>query len=509
MSLLDHPEAQALLDDAILSPDTVRRCADRLTDFLQRYLPKFYRVEQRENGATVIRGLLSGLERKTCEPIATEAGVPRQPIPFFVGAGKWDDEAVMAELRAHVREELAEPGGVVVIDPSAFPKKGTASCGVARQWCGRLGQVENCQVGVFLAYAVKAGYAPLDRRLYLPEDWANDEARREKCHVPQKVEFREKWRIALDGCGRNLMLIFPFGFGTLTPSLHLLSGSQAVSAHIVGSFPDSITIQITVPFGSSMLDFETALQRQLNEAGNLATAEQLRRFDTDGSPIQVGPTTLYSKGQLPKEYQTPYDAVSVERHVYQSAQGGATFCPLERDARIVVTSTPLFAKIVSSKYAEFGSARVRRDLRDNHGRAVSKCLVQDLADAVAAVALAKEESWTYRLPRWDVLPATVSVGLDGSCMHLSADGWRETMVGTLGFYDADGERLHTISLGATPEYGKATFLERLTREVERAKAELPGARYVGIADGAKDRRGRRGWTRCATFSNRNPQEQTG
>jgi hypothetical protein len=281
------------------------------------------------------------------------------------------------------------------------------------------------------------------------------------------------------------MLIFPFGFGTLTLSLHLLSGSQAVSAHIVGSFPDSITIQITVPFGSSMLDFETELQRQLNEAGNLATAEQLRRFDTDGSPIQVGPTTLYSKGQLPKEYQTPYGAVSVERHVYQSAQGGATFCPLERDARIVVTSTPLFAKIVSSKYAEFGSARVRRDLRDNHGRAVSKCLVQDLADAVAAVALAKEESWTYRLPRWDVLPATVSVGLDGSCMHLSADGWRETMVGTLGFYDADGERLHTIYLGATPEYGKATFLERLTREVERAKAELPGARYVGIADGAK------------------------
>ena len=75
------------------------------------------------------------------------------------------------------------------------------------------------------------------------------------------------------------------------------------------------------------------------------------------------------------------------------------------------------------------------------------------------------------------------MGLDGSCMHLGEDGWRETMVGTLGFYGADDERLHTISLGAMPEYGKATFLERLAREVERAKAELPGARYVGIADG--------------------------
>jgi hypothetical protein len=281
------------------------------------------------------------------------------------------------------------------------------------------------------------------------------------------------------------MLFFPFDFGILTPSLHPRFRSQAMAASIVESSPNSIMVQITVSFDTSMLDFETQLQRQLNEAGNLATAEQLRRFDTDGSPIQIGSTTLYSKGQLPKEYQTPYGAVSIERHVYQSAQGGTTFCPLERAARIVVTSTPLFAKIVSSKYAEFGSARVQRDLRDNHRRSVSKCLIQDLADAVAAVALAKEESWTYRLPRWDVPPATVSVGLDGSCTHLSEDGWRETMVGTLGFYDADGQRLHTIYLGATPEYGKATFLERLTREVERAKAELPDVRCVGIADGAK------------------------
>jgi hypothetical protein len=258
-----------------------------------------------------------------------------------------------------------------------------------------------------------------------------------------------------------------------------------MATQVVNSSSESITLQITVSFDKSMLDFETQLQQQLNEAGNLATAEQLRRFDTDGSPIQVGPTTLYSKGQLPKEYQTPYGAVSIPRHVYQSAQGGSTFCPMERDARIIVTSTPLFAKIVSSKYAEFGSTRVQRDLRDNQGRSVSKCLIQDLADAVAAVALAKEETWSYSLPQWDVPPASVSVGLDGSCMHLSADGWRETMVGTLGFYDADGQRLHTIYLGATPEYGKATFLERMTREVERAQAELPAVRFVGIADGAK------------------------
>ena len=204
MSLLDHPEAQALLDDATVSPEAVRDCADRLTGFLRRYLPKSYRTEQRENATTVIRGLLGGLERKTCEPIAIEAGLARKPIQFFVGSGKWDDEAVMARLRLHVGEELAEPEGVVVVDPGGFPKKGTESCGVDRQWCGRLGQVGNCQIGVFPAYAAKAGYAPLDRQLYLPEDWADDEARRGKCHVPPGVEFRETWRITLELLDRSL-----------------------------------------------------------------------------------------------------------------------------------------------------------------------------------------------------------------------------------------------------------------------------------------------------------------
>ena len=94
MSLLEHPDAQALLNDATVSADSVRDCTHRLTDFLQRYLPRFYRAEQRDNATTVIRGLLGGLQRKTCEPIAVEAGVHRKPIQNFVGGGKWDDEAV-------------------------------------------------------------------------------------------------------------------------------------------------------------------------------------------------------------------------------------------------------------------------------------------------------------------------------------------------------------------------------------------------------------------------------
>ncbi|MDG3005469.1 IS701 family transposase [Paludisphaera mucosa] len=204
MSLLDHPDAKALLADAVVTAEAITGQTDRLTAFLQRYLPRFYRVEQRATAALVIRARLGGLERKTSEPIAIQAGLPRKPIQFFVGAGKWDDEAVMAELRQHVREELADPDGVVIVDPSAFPKKGAESCGVDRQWCGRLGKVDNCQVGVFLAYTTDAGYAPLDRRLYLPREWADDEARREKCHVPEEIKFQETWRIALDLLDRSL-----------------------------------------------------------------------------------------------------------------------------------------------------------------------------------------------------------------------------------------------------------------------------------------------------------------
>jgi SRSO17 transposase len=212
MSVLEHPMAQILLEQAVLRPSAVRGCEDRLTRYLQRYLPCFYRKEQRENALVVIEGLLSGLERKTCEPIAREHGMQRKPIQFFVGNGAWEDEAVMAELRRHVKEELAEENAVLVLDPSAFAKKGTESCGVKRQWCGRLGKNENCQVGVFLCYAASTGHAPLDRRLYLPEDWARDPKRRKKCHVPAEVVFQEKWRIGLEMLDRCRAENLPHGW---------------------------------------------------------------------------------------------------------------------------------------------------------------------------------------------------------------------------------------------------------------------------------------------------------
>lgn len=197
MSLLDHPTARALLADAEVSADAVASCPRRLEGFLRRYLPCFYRVEQHELARVVLRGKLSGLQRKTSEPIASQAGRPRKPVQHFVGAGKWDDEAVMAELRRHVAREAADPEAVLVLDGSAFPKSGSDSCGVQRQWCGRLGKVENCQLGVFLAYVGERGRALVDRRLYLPREWAEDRPRRRRAHVPPEVTFQESWRIGL------------------------------------------------------------------------------------------------------------------------------------------------------------------------------------------------------------------------------------------------------------------------------------------------------------------------
>src|SRR6516164_9761592 len=133
-AILEHPEAQALLEQATVTPEAVARCGRDLTAFLQRYLPLFYRDEQRDHALTILRGKLTGLQRKTTEPIATQAGRKRRNLQLFVGDGGWLDQPVRDELRRHVAQELADTDAVFVLDGSGFPKKGDASCGVQRQW---------------------------------------------------------------------------------------------------------------------------------------------------------------------------------------------------------------------------------------------------------------------------------------------------------------------------------------------------------------------------------------
>jgi hypothetical protein len=141
------------------------------------------------------------------------------------------------------------------------------------------------------------------------------------------------------------------------------------------------------------------------------------------------------------------------------------FCPLERDARIVVTSTPRFAKLISHKFVNGSSIQVQRDLQDNHARKVARSYLRRVADPVGSVAQAKEQSWHYVTPKLERRVETVSIGIDGTCLLLSEEGSREAMTGTLSLYDGQGERLHAIYLGATLEYGKARFLNVWTEKL--------------------------------------------
>lgn len=184
--------------DAQVPPGLLRGVAARLDAFLRPFLAGLARGETRDNAGQYVQGLLSNLGSKTAEAIAYLHDRDRQGLQKFVGQSGWDHRPLLAELARQVGAELGEPGGVLVFDPSAFPKKGTASVGVARQWCGRLGKVENCQVGVYLAYVARADHALVDTRLYLPREWTRAKKRMFRAGVPWGTRFRTRHELILD-----------------------------------------------------------------------------------------------------------------------------------------------------------------------------------------------------------------------------------------------------------------------------------------------------------------------
>src|SRR4051794_3478140 len=141
--------------------------------------PRFRRCEPRERVAQYVLGLLAALERKTGWPLAESAGAANPDgMQWLLTGADWDPDLVREDLRDYVVEHLGDPEAVLVIDDTGFLKKGTKSAGVQRQYSGTAGRIENCQIGVFLAYATSAGRTLLDRELYLPKSWTDD---RERC----------------------------------------------------------------------------------------------------------------------------------------------------------------------------------------------------------------------------------------------------------------------------------------------------------------------------------------
>lgn len=188
---------EELLDDAEVCPGLLRGALSRLEAFLQPFVAALHSPEQGTNARHYVQGLLSDLGRKNAEAIAYLHDRDRQGLQKFIGQADWDHQPLLGELTRQVGAELGQPDGVLVFDPSAFPKKGTESVGVQRQWCGRLGKVDNCQVGVYLGYVSRTEHALIDVRLYLPKEWARSRRRRSKAGVPQEVRFRTRHELAL------------------------------------------------------------------------------------------------------------------------------------------------------------------------------------------------------------------------------------------------------------------------------------------------------------------------
>ena len=187
---------QQLLDECDVGPEVFEGSLERLAEFALPFAACLRRQEQRDHARTYLAGLVSDLEHKNAESIAYRHDQERHGLQHFVGSSTWDHRPLMRELADQVGRELGTPDGVIIFDPSGFAKKGNASVGGQRQWLGRLGKVDNGQVGIFMAYASHREHALVDFRLYLPREWAKDRARRQRCGIPRAVRYRTRHELA-------------------------------------------------------------------------------------------------------------------------------------------------------------------------------------------------------------------------------------------------------------------------------------------------------------------------
>jgi SRSO17 transposase len=176
---------------------------------------RFPRSEPRERASAYLRGLCSPVERKNGWQLAEEAG-DQSPygVQHLLGRAEWSADEVRDDLRSYVAQHLGSQAAVLVVDETGFLKKGAKSVGVQRQYSGTAGRIENCQIGVFLAYATGAGRTFIDRELYLPQGWATDVERRTEAGIPEEVKFATKPQLAREMLERALLAQVPFGWLT-------------------------------------------------------------------------------------------------------------------------------------------------------------------------------------------------------------------------------------------------------------------------------------------------------
>jgi len=175
----------------------VWRWGQELEHLHARIAPRFVRPEPRRRALAYLQGIVSSVERKNGWQLAEHAGEARPDgMQRLLGSTSWDADLVRDDLRAYILEQLGDPEAILVIDETSFPKRGQKSAGVKKQYCGTTGQVENCQVGVFLSYVSAKGHTLIDRELYLPKDWIDDPGRCREAGIPETVRFQTKCELA-------------------------------------------------------------------------------------------------------------------------------------------------------------------------------------------------------------------------------------------------------------------------------------------------------------------------
>lgn len=189
---------EAMLAECEVAPQVFRGALERLARFVEPFAELLKQPAQRRHSRDYLAGLVSDVQRKNVESIAYSHDQDRKNLQHFIGCAEWDHQPLMMELARQVGEKLGQADGVIVFDPSAFPKQGKQSVGVARQWCGRQGKVDNCQVAIYMAYVSRKDHALVNTRLYLPKKWTRDRKRSRAAGVPKKVRFQTRHQQALE-----------------------------------------------------------------------------------------------------------------------------------------------------------------------------------------------------------------------------------------------------------------------------------------------------------------------
>lgn len=269
----------------VLEKQDVEGFKVQLRGFHQEFADCFKRSELREHFFQYMAGQLSPLERKTIEPIAerVEGGNVRQ-MQWFISEAGWDEARMLPKYHGLVAGDMGDERGVLIFDEAGFPKKGNDSAGVVRQYCGASGKVDNCQVGVFCAYASPHGYALLDKRLFLPEKWFAQEyaERRKKCGIPKELEFKGKPKLAAEMFSAIARQgVIPFKYVTADTvygnSPDFIGAVEAVAGAVYF---------LAVPCGTlCVLKQPLVVEKEYRYKGKKKVRKQVAKWDTE--PVRV------------------------------------------------------------------------------------------------------------------------------------------------------------------------------------------------------------------------------